>query len=577
VVRRLLPILVAALALSAVGAPAAFGHALLTGTSPERGAELKRGPDKVEFDFSEPVETNFGSVRVFDAAGKRVDRGKAEHPGGAGDRLSVALRPTLADGTYTATYRVISADSHPVSGGFTFSVGTGGPAPAKDVSDLLAADGDAGEVTQVAFGAARALGYLAIALFAGGGLFLLAVWAPARRGLPGGEEWLAADGAFAPAARRIAALAAALGIASTAAGIVLQGATAAGTSFWDAVDPAVIGDVLGTRFGTVWALRLAAWVVAAGVVLAPRRGVEGTPRRAAPALVGAVLVLTPALAGHASTHGSRGVLIVSTIVHVAAMSVWLGGLAALIAAVPAATRKLQPPDRTRLLSALLARFSPLALGAVIALLSTGVLQSILYLDALAELTSTAFGRALLIKAGLLLVLVCLGAHNRRRSLPRLAALARDGEAPGGAGVVLRRALRTEVAVIVVVLGVTAALASYSPTATATAGPFSAQRELGPIELELTVDPARTGRNEVHLYLFRRKDGSQFDGAKELTVSASLPDRKIGPLTLDARKSGPGHYTVPSADLAPAGDWRLRTTVRVSAFDEYESAVEVPVE
>ena len=127
---------VAAVGALAVAPAAALAHASLEATSPARGADLKTAPRAVTFRFDEPVEGNFGAVRVFDAKGGRVDDNRVVHPGGRGPELSVGLTPGLADGTYTATYRVISADSHPVSGGVVFSIGKPGTGPAATVSDL---------------------------------------------------------------------------------------------------------------------------------------------------------------------------------------------------------------------------------------------------------------------------------------------------------------------------------------------------------------------------------------------------------------------------------------------------------
>ena len=128
--------------------------------------------------FSEPVEGNFGAVRVFDSASKRVDDGQTVHPGGRASKLETGLQAGLADGTYVATYRVISADSHPISGGLVFSVGTPGAAAAPTVAELIG-DTRAGPVTEGAFGVARGLTYLATALLLGGLVFLLCVWLPA--------------------------------------------------------------------------------------------------------------------------------------------------------------------------------------------------------------------------------------------------------------------------------------------------------------------------------------------------------------------------------------------------------------
>jgi copper transport protein len=80
---------------------------------------------------------------------------------------------------------------------------------------------------------------------------------------------------------------------------------------------------------------------------------------------------------------------------------------------------------------------------------------------------------------------------------------------------------------------------------------------------------------VHLYLFDRRTGAQFRRAKEVRVSAALPDKGIGGIPLDVRLAGPGHY-IGAGTLGVAGDWRLTVTVRVSAFDEYETKFTVPI-
>ena len=240
------------------------------------------------------------------------------------------------------------------------------------------------------------------------------------------------------------------------------------------------------------------------------------------------------------------------VVHVAAMSAWLGGLAFLLVAVPAATRALAPPERTRLLAAALQRFSALALVSVLALAATGTLLAIFEVRTPGALLDTAFGRAVLVKAVLLLALIALGALNRRRVVPALERLASEGAAPGDAGRLLRRTLRAEVGLIVAVLAVTGALTGYAPPSAAATGPVSISQRMGPLDLDLTIDPARTGVNEVHLYLFRAATGAPFTGTKELTVRAGMPGRGIGPIALDARKAGPGHYVVPAANPQPRG-------------------------
>jgi copper transport protein len=597
--------LVALLLVLAALPASALAHATLEATTPARGATARVEPKQVVLRFDEAVEGNFGAVRVFDARGDRVDTGAVRHPGGAGAQLAVALKPGLPNGSYTATYRVVSADSHPVSGGFVFSIGAAGVPPAETVSDLLAGS-SAGRATEVAFGIARGADYLAIALVLGTLLFLLLSW-PRGDGTPE-----LARAAFARRARTLLLGGAALGVVTGAAGIVLQGAIAGGTSFWAALDPSTVREVLGTRFGTVWGLRVADFALIAALVVARRRfatlpgtltgivpvkapvggrdrlGLEASPpaapwsarpdRRAlaALALPAAFLAVTPALGGHATTQHPVALLAPLDVIHVVAMSAWVGGLIALVVAVPAATRALEPADRTALLSATLSRFSTVALTSVAALIASGTAQSIVHLRALGDLVHTAFGRAVLIKIMILVALVGLGALNRQRSLPRLRAAAASGATPGAVGRILRTTLRVEVALVTVVLGVTAALVSYPPPSALSAGPFSQNLRTGPLEVELTVDPARTGANAVHVYLFRAADGAPFTATKELTLEARLPSKSIGPLTATVHHAGPGHYVADALALAPAGTWRVTVTDRVSDFDQYTATFSVPV-
>lgn len=591
--RALLLACVVAIAMTVPAAPAA-AHAVLRETSPARGVTVKSEPKLVFFTFSESVEGSFGAVRVFDGSGKRVDTGDVLRPQGQ-KSVGIGLDKDLPRGSYTATYRVISADGHPVSGGFVFSIGAPS-STGKTVAELTAAN-ETGAATDIGFGIARGATYAAIAITIGSLVFLLLVWLPAlQTATGGGAEWLHASERFARRIRQLLLAALAVGVVSEAAQIVFQGATAAGTTFWDALDTEVVREVLQTRFGT--AHLIACGVFAGGLVLfsahdwvpSLRPATVGATGLAPPSrlgraelallcVLGAALAISPSLAGHASTQSPTGLLVPTDVLHVIAMSTWIGGLVTLVLVLPAATRALVSPDRTRLLAAVLVRFSPLALAAVITLVATGLVQSYVHVRSVDNLIHTGFGRAVLIKMGLMVVLIALGAYNRNRSLPRLRALAAGGQPPGGAGLTLRRALRAEVALLAVVIGVTAALVSYPPPVAvgSNAGPFAATKTFGPLELQLTVDPARTGANTMHLYLTRAKDGSQFDQTKELRVQMALPDKSVGPLNAKPTKAGPGHYVIPAADFPLAGDWQVKFTDRVSEFDQYETNIEVPID
>jgi copper transport protein len=549
---------------------------------------VAKEPGFVSFTFGESVTGTQGAIRVYGAKGDRVDDGDAYHPGGRGSTFAVALKPGLPQGTYTATYRVVSADTHIVTGGFVFSIGRRGGSPSATVGQLLS-DQRTGSVTSTAFAVTRALQYGAIGVAGGLLVFWLLVWIPALR-RTGNETKRWRLGAEQSARRlRVGLLvAAAVGLLSACIGLGLQGAESAGITLWRSFESSVISAVLKTRFGTVWVAAGIVWSFVGGwsmLALSPRWSSGSrhrtlwtpSPARLAPLLVAALaLVALPALAGHASVQHPVWLFLPTNLVHVGAMSVWLGGLTALLLCVPAATRELEGHDRTRLLAATLARFSPIALGCVLVLLTTGVVQALLEIDEFSELWNTPLGRAVLVKVALLAALIALGARNRIRTVPQLNALADRGATPGAVGAALRQTVRAEVAIIGVVLIVTGALSGYAPAKTVATGPVAVNTTLGPAQLSLDVDPARVGGNEIHIYLLNPKTGAQYTAVKQLTVTAALPDKNIGPLPLSAQDTGPGHYTISDAVLGPSGTWTLDLTARISAFDEYERKVEVRI-
>jgi len=591
----LVPLLACAALLAC--APAALAHAQLLDTSPLAGAVVLKQPSAVIFKFNQSVGGTLGAVRVYDAQGTEVDNLDVSHPEGQERWMGVGLKPGLPDGTYTATYRVISADTHIVYGGLVFSIGHAGPTPKVSVAGLIARNAT-GEVTKLAFGAVRALDYVSLALFIGGLAFLLIAWLPGLASAAGEGDWQTAGRAFVQRLRRLLLAAVVLGVLVSVLGILLQGASAAGVSLWASLTGPVIESTLHSRFGEVWGARAIDWL-ALGLLLlatgvprgesipafdppAPGSGaapVGQPPPRWVLGLLGlgcAYLAITPALAGHASIQSPTAVFFASDVLHVLAASVWVGGIACLLLVLPGATRQLEGPERSRLLLATLARFSPLALASVIAIALTGVLQAYIDVRSITGLLHTTYGTLILIKIALLILLIGLGWVNRERIIPALRRIVRAGDSPGNTGVLARRSMRGELALMLTVFGVTAALVSYAPPIDAASGPFSTNTTLGPIELEMTVEPAKVGLNTVHLYLIDATDGAQYTGTKELVATASLPAKGIGPLPLHANLAGPGHYILNSAVLSPGGTWQIQITDRISEFEQYSQTVQVPI-
>ncbi len=127
-----------------------------------------------------------------------------------------------------------------------------------------------------------------------------------------------------------------------------------------------------------------------------------------------------------------------------------------------------------------------------------------------------------------------------------------------------------------IVAVTAVLVTEPPARAEVVprGPYATTAQLGDLELNLVVDPAVAGPNQIHLYL--TTPSGQPTDVDEATVAATLASRRIGPLRLQAHRAGPGHFVVHGAQLALAGDWQLRVDARRGEFDSASATVSVPI-
>src|SRR3954454_1815820 len=175
-------VIFAALLFALVLPAGASAHARLQSTTPQAGAALDRAPAAVTVRFDEAVESAFGALTVTDANGERVDDGRLTRPAGNASAVSVALGRGLRNGAYTADYRVVSDDGHPVAGAFVFRIGRGGRAAVATVARPA-------QTPPVAplYDINRTGGYLALALGIGTLLFLLVCWLPSVRESSGPE------------------------------------------------------------------------------------------------------------------------------------------------------------------------------------------------------------------------------------------------------------------------------------------------------------------------------------------------------------------------------------------------------
>jgi copper transport protein len=529
-----------------VHASPALAHSTLIATEPPRDAVVEHSPDRVVLRFDERVETALGSIRVYDGTGNRVDGERITRPSPAS--VAVGIEGELQRGTYTVAWRVISADSDPINGAWVFHVGAPGPQPSGIAAQVL--EGTDFTVSAFYLGG-RFLDFLLLLLCVGG---IAALAIALRSASTGVRRWLF---------RLLAGFAVALTVVALL-GIVFQGAAAGGMSVGQAFTWDVVSSVAETRFGRLSLARAAlALAVAVLAVLVLRAG--GSMGRAATVvaiLLGLGLVVTPGFSGHASVSGP--VSLIADAAHVQAASVWVGGLGFVVAALA-----LAHENRWPLAAQSVPRFSIMAVVSVAILVVAGTINGYLQIRAWRGLWETQYGVLLLVKLGLVIPLLALGAYNNRYAVPRLRAQI-------GSAIERRRFLRFaggELVIMVAIVGVTAGLVNAPPARTEVAmhEPYEQEVRLGPFMSHLTVMPARAGANEIHL---------EFEGElpDELRVSASLPARGIGPLRYEAKRGmEAGALVVEAASLSLAGDWQLRIEARRGEFDLFTETISVPIE
>ncbi|NGO09515.1 copper resistance protein CopC/CopD [Streptomyces sp. HC44] len=383
------------------GAGTASAHSSVRDTDPREGTVLKTAPKQVTMTFTESVGLSDDSIRVLSPDNRRMNAGDTEHAAGRSDTARVRLQDDLPEGTFTVAWRVVSADSHPISGAFTFSVG----APSETTASV-SADPAVNPASGALYDIARYAAYSAVALLIGAATFVLACRPPTTAPL-----------------RKLFRIGWWTLLLSTVALLFLRGPYARGTGPSTAFDPSLLQNTLSGRPG--WALL--ARLVLAGVAaifllrLDGRLGGLGYRREEypKPAVLASGGLLAVALTGTwaAAEHASAGIQVplamVSSVLHLLAMAVWLGGLAALLAT-------LHRPE-IPLPASSVARFSRLAFTSVTVLVATGVYQSWRGLGSWDALTGTSYGRILIAKVCAVVLLLGAAAYSRRWTTGLLAA------------------------------------------------------------------------------------------------------------------------------------------------------------
>ncbi|MFD4593368.1 copper resistance CopC/CopD family protein [Streptomyces rubiginosohelvolus] len=590
------------------GAGPASAHAALTGSDPADGAVVDTAPKEVTLSFSEAIAVGDDSIRVLDPSGKRADTDAEPKDLSEGStvRYGVALHSGLPDGTYTVAWQAISADSHPISGAFTFSIG----APSDTTVALPSQEAGGGPVG-VVYDIARYAAYGGFVLLVGGSAFVLVCWRGGATALP--MQRLVVRGWLTLTAATLVML-------------LLRNPYTGSGKFADAFDLAGLQSVLDTKPGAALVSRLlllgaAALFIAVLFGTYARREDEREKKdltfglAVGGGVVATGIAATWAMSEHASTGIQANIAMPVDVLHLLAVAAWLGGLASLLVAL------YRTPD---IGSAAVRRFSAVAFGSVVVLAATGIYQSWRQVGSWSALTGTRYGQLLILKVALIAVLLAVAWFSRRwtgrltdsavasedaaeeepasesesvsADPERAAQLARQRAAltatkkkrirdadPQRSG--LRRSVLAEAAVAVVLLAVTTMLTSTEPgrteeeaaggtpsaSAPAAGGPvnlkmpFDTGGQNGKGTVRIDIEPGRTGSNDLHVWI-DGSDGKPMD-VPELKLALTLESKDIGPLPVVPDRLAEGHWSASAVQIPMAGDWKIDVTVRTSDIDQ----------
>jgi len=514
--RRMVGALIACTALTLAFIPGiASAHAILESSSPASSALLTSSPKEIRLDFDEQIESTLGNIRLYDSEQREISIKKTVRSSTDASVVSAGV-PELKNGVYVVVWRVVSADGHPVSGAFPFEIGTKSTGTSAALLEDIVNRTEATSPLKNPMSFLRLLGFLGLILLIG---CVSLLW---RSSLLGNAR-----------VRRTLRYSSVLIAVSSLGLLLMQGPYTAGKSWESLFDSVLIGDVVQTRLGIALFIR-AICALAWGVIAVTASASVSRRWRIGVVTSAVVTIATFATSGHQSAGTFPAVFVPLDMVHLAAISTWVGAL--LVLAVIHRDNDVENEAK---------RFSRMATWSMPLVVVTGVVQGLHLMGGISTITQSSFGKLLLLKTLLVAGVVLLGSKAR-------------GQLTAGGFSSISKIIRWESTVVVLVLAVTSLMVAQSPTSTEpTSVSFSTTKVQNGIVAELTVVPAVVGTAEVHVIL--TPPGGSLTQAESATVQFDLPSRGIPPVPVKMTKIGPNHW-IGIVQFPFSGAWNMNTRV-----------------
>ena len=522
----------------------AFAHAVLLGSTPKAGEMLADSPKELTLNFNEEVGPIF--FKVLDKTGKEVGKPGEIRPDG--NNLHLPLGEALANGTYVLTYRVISADTHPVGTTFGFSVGE----PMADMSQMSQSAAESSTPWTYAVAANRWVLYATMLLAAGSALFTLLIPTPAGVG--------AATFSLGRTSAIIASVAYLLAIGIGGAEMLMGGATALLSV--DAWSRGVGSTLTPSAIIGVPAMLVLIYAFGQGA----DKPKTGALTVGAVAAIGSFLVT-----GHAATAAPVWLMATVVAIHLFGASFWFGALYPLF-------KTAGTTDATQA-GVVMTKFSVWAMFSVGLIILSGLAISFVQVESPSKLLGNAYGAGLVRKLVLVAIILGLAAYNKLVLTPALE----KGDATASHRI--RRTIRIEIVVYVLILGAAMSLTLTTPPRAIMAPGaggmammnegFKATVQANGYTVDLDITPAKAGENMI-MATIKDKDGQVISTLADIEITGNLPAAGISDVLVKGQNTGNGMWHFMFKEMIIPGDWKLKVDAFINDFDKVTFETTVPI-
>lgn len=519
-------------------------HAYIKKSTPLENETVKKAPSEVTIKFDESIQPAFHSIQVFDSNGSRVDQKNGRIDPKQPSILKSELKKNLPNGSYRIKWKVVSSDGHPVEGVIPFQIGDEG-----EYSTSLHKE-TRGYIPKADLIVLRWLQYISNACYVGLIFFYLLVMPKKIR------ELQSVDKKF----RKLISMSLTLLILSILLSLPLQATIESGTPWSEVFSFSLLENILtNTSYGHSWLIQVAILITLALLTtfLGMAERTKGIILWACFCL-GIAVLWTKSLTSHAAAQSNQLLTITIDFLHLFAASIWMGSLICFVGLLSLRKNTDLKHDYLKMIK----KFSKWGLILVLLLTFTGIYGSLLYIPNLSALYQTNYGRVLLCKVSLFVLMVLFASVNFYKG--------KKGNAKG-----LGVSLKGELLIGLIILILSVVLTNL-PTAMQSPGPFKETNFVNQgVQVTLRATPNIIG---VNLFEVTLKDqaGRPIKDIEQLQLTFTMLEMDMGKETVSLAKTADGKYEVKGLHFSMAGKWNVHVHVLTKSLESIDSDFKVLV-